>query len=89
MAETGDENGLWADPALRRFIDEEVLPGTGVAAVHFWTGLERLLRALTPENRRLLAMVRQQQSLIDKLERENPGISSVMRDDSGAILLDV
>ncbi len=43
---------------------------------------------LTRENRRLLALVRRQASLIDRLERENPGISSVARDESGAILID-
>jgi two-component system probable response regulator PhcQ len=43
---------------------------------------------LTRENRRLLALVRRQASLIDRLERENPGISSVARDETGAILID-
>jgi malate synthase len=56
---------LEADPALRRFIDEEVLPGTGVAADAFWSGFETLLRALTPENRRLLRRRDELQALID------------------------
>jgi len=43
---------------------------------------------LTRENRRLLTLVRQQQSFIEKLEREHPGINSVVRDETGAILLD-
>jgi two-component system probable response regulator PhcQ len=44
---------------------------------------------LQRENRRLLTMVRRQANLIDKLERENPGILSVQRDETGAILLDL
>lgn len=44
---------------------------------------------LVRENRRLLTLVRSQQSMIEKLERDNPGISSVSRDETGAILLDV
>lgn len=55
--------------------------------VTLWSAFEQL--DLTRENRRLLTLVRQQQSLIDKLERDNPGISTVPRDETGAILLDV
>jgi DNA-binding NtrC family response regulator len=43
---------------------------------------------LLAENRRLLAALRQKQALIEQLERAHPGIGSVVRDDSGAILLD-
>ncbi len=43
---------------------------------------------LERENRRLLAMVRRQQALIDAMEREWPGISTVVRDADGAILID-
>ncbi len=55
--------------------------------VTLWSAFEQL--DLMRENRRLLTLVRQQQSLIDKLERDNPGISTVPRDETGAILLDV
>ena len=55
--------------------------------VTLWMAFEQL--DLVRENRRLLTMVRNQQSLIDKLERDNPGICSVVRDESGAILLDL
>ncbi|HST35458.1 MAG TPA: malate synthase G [Allosphingosinicella sp.] len=65
MDEIPNGHGLAADPALRRFIDEEVLPGTGVEAATFWPGFERLLRALTPENKRLLARRGELQALID------------------------
>jgi DNA-binding NtrC family response regulator len=39
-------------------------------------------------NRKLLAMVRQQQLTLETIEREHPGISNLVRDERGAILLD-
>ena len=65
MTEISNDPGLAVDPALRRFVDEEALPGTGVAADAFWPGFERLLRTLTPENKRLLARRDALQALID------------------------
>jgi DNA-binding NtrC family response regulator len=43
---------------------------------------------LQRENRKLLAMVRRQQDLIMDLEREYPGIGTLVRDSEGAILID-
>ena len=57
--------GLWIDERLRRFIDEEALPGSGVQARAFWSGFETLLRELTPENERLLARREEHQAAID------------------------
>ncbi|MBK7864767.1 MAG: response regulator [Archangiaceae bacterium] len=54
--------------------------------VTLWMAFEQL--DLVRENRRLLTLVRRQQGLIDKLERDNPGITTVMRDETGAILID-
>jgi len=65
LADHRNEAGLWADPALRRFIDEEALPGTDVPAERFWAGFEALLRALTPGNERLLARRDDLQARID------------------------
>jgi malate synthase len=47
-------SGLEVDRALRRFVEDEVLPGTGIGAAAFWFGFSSLLRELTPENKRLL-----------------------------------
>ncbi|HEY0013473.1 MAG TPA: malate synthase G [Allosphingosinicella sp.] len=57
--------GLHVDPLLRRFLEEEALPGTGIDPGAFWTGFESLLRELTPENERLLARREELQALID------------------------
>ncbi len=43
---------------------------------------------LERENRKLLATVRRQHDLIKSLEREYPGIGTIVRDSEGAILLD-
>jgi malate synthase len=58
-------SALDVEPILRRFIDEEALPGTGLDPAAFWAGFEALLRELTPENERLLARRDQLQALID------------------------
>jgi len=65
LADDRNGSGLWVDPALRRFVETEALPGTGVEAEPFWAGFEALLRALTPENRRLLARRDELQARID------------------------
>ena len=40
---------------LADFIDRDVLPGTGVDAAAFWSGLEQAIETLVPRNRALLA----------------------------------
>lgn len=39
---------------LKRFIDTEVLPGTGLDSSAFWLGLDALVHDLAPRNRALL-----------------------------------
>jgi two-component system, probable response regulator PhcQ len=43
---------------------------------------------LITESRRLLNTVRQQQTLIQELEKENPGITKVKRDKMGVVILE-
>ncbi|MBW7920766.1 MAG: malate synthase G [Rubellimicrobium sp.] len=47
--------GLQVSAGLAAFIEDEALPGTGIAADAFWTGLAGLMRDLAPENAALLA----------------------------------
>ena len=58
-------SGVEVDRRLKAFIDEEALPGTGLAPEAFWFGFSRLLRELTPENRRLLQAREDLQARID------------------------
>ena len=57
--------GLEVDRRLKRFLEEEALPGTGVDPDDFWSGFAALLRTLTPENRRLLQVREDLQRRID------------------------
>ncbi len=65
MAEYQLISGIEVDAELRRFIEDEVLPGTGLDATSFWRGFSALLRDLTPENRRLLQKRETLQAAID------------------------
>jgi malate synthase len=58
-------SGVEVDRGLKRFLEEEALPGTRISAESFWFGFSRLLRELTPENRRLLRRRDDLQARID------------------------
>ncbi|MDB5857912.1 MAG: glcB, partial [Ramlibacter sp.] len=64
---------LEVDSALKRFIDEQVLPGTGVDAVKFWSGFDAIVRDLAPKNAALLAERDRLQSELDTWHGNNPG----------------
>ena len=66
-------HGLEVDSALKRFVDEQVLPGTGVAPGAFWEGFDALVRDLAPKNAALLAERDRLQAEIDGWHRANPG----------------
>ncbi len=58
---------------LVRFIDDEVLPGTGIAPAQFWAGFDAIVRDLAPRNAALLAERDRLQSEIDAWHVANPG----------------
>ncbi|SFM66474.1 malate synthase [Ectothiorhodospira mobilis] len=58
---------------LHAFIENEALPGTGIASEAFWAGLDALIHDLAPRNRELLARREELQSRIDAWHREHPG----------------
>jgi malate synthase len=58
---------------LARFIDEEVLPGTGVDPAAFWAGFDALAHDLAPKNRALLAERDRLQLELDAWHKANPG----------------
>ena len=58
---------------LQRFIEDEVLPGTGVEAAAFWMGFDELVHDLAPKNRALLAERDRLQVELDDWHRSNPG----------------
>jgi malate synthase len=64
---------LQVDSTLARFIDDEVLPGTGVAPAAFWAGFDALAHELAPKNRALLAERDRLQVALDDWHRAHPG----------------
>lgn len=72
MAGTEASGGLAVAPVLRRFIEEEAIPGTGVDPARFWAAMEATLRDLGPRNAALLADRDSLQTRIDAWHRANP-----------------
>lgn len=66
-------HGLEVDTALKRFIDEQVLPAVGVPADKFWQGFDRLVKDLGPKNAALLAERDRLKTELDGWHRKNPG----------------
>ena len=58
---------------LQRFIDEEVLPGTGLDTATFWSGVDQLVHELAPRNRELLAERDRLQVELDNWHSAHPG----------------
>ncbi|MDX1725062.1 MAG: malate synthase G [Pseudomonas sp.] len=58
---------------LQRFVDEEVLPGSGIESAAFWAGFDALVHDLAPQNRALLAERDRLQAELDQWHRANPG----------------
>jgi len=63
--------GLQIARNLYDFINEAVLPGTGVEAVSFWSGFEALLNDLAPKNKKLLEKRDALQTKIDAWHQKN------------------
>ena len=59
-------HGLQVATELHNFINEQVLPGTGVDAAAFWQGFDALVNDLAPKNAALLAER-------DRLQKESCG----------------
>ncbi len=58
---------------LYRFIEDQVLPGTGIASDRFWSGFDAIVADLAPKNRALLAERDRLQAELDKWHGANPG----------------
>ena len=73
MADMIAVNDLTVATQLKRFIDEEALPGTGLAPDAFWSGLSAVLNDLAPKNRALIAKREDLQQKIDAFHVERRG----------------
>ncbi|WP_102959513.1 malate synthase G [Mangrovicella endophytica] len=73
MSDRIDVHGLKVAAVLKRFIDEEALPGTGIEPERFWSGLAAILADLAPRNRQLLDKRETLQAEIDDWHRQRRG----------------
>ena len=66
-------HGLQVATELFRFIEDEVLPNTGVASATFWAGFDAIVGDLAPKNAVLLAERDRIQLEMDAWHQANPG----------------
>ena len=71
MTERTQIGGLKVANALQTLLENEILPGTGVSADQFWSGLEAIVNDLAPKNRALLAKRDALQAKIDAWHKEH------------------
>jgi len=67
------KNGLQVDRELADFIETRALPGTGVSADTFWSGLAAAIASLGPKNRALLDKRAALQASIDDWHKSRRG----------------
>ena len=66
-------NGLQVAPSLYRFVQDKVLPGTGLDPAAFWKGFDSIVTELAPRNIALLAERDRLQTELDTWHKANPG----------------
>jgi malate synthase len=59
--------------SLHQFIEQQVLPGTGVSSAKFWSGFDALVADLAPRNMALLAERDRIQTEMDRWHDAHPG----------------
>jgi malate synthase len=73
MTERTTVHRLQVATELLRFIDDRVLPGTGIDSARFWAGFDAIVRDLAPRNAALLAERDRLQSELDAWHLLHPG----------------
>ncbi|MDI3510560.1 MAG: malate synthase G [Pseudomonadota bacterium] len=66
-------HGLQVATELYDFVNQRVLPGTGVSAESFWKGFDAIVADLAPKNAALLAERDRLQTELDTWHSANPG----------------
>ncbi|MBV7543986.1 malate synthase G [Acidovorax sp. sic0104] len=73
MTDRTQVHGLQVATSLYRFVEDKVLPGTGVDAAAFWKGFDAIVADLAPRNIALLAERDRLQTELDTWHKANPG----------------
>lgn len=73
MTERVHCQSLQVSRPFKRFVDDDVLPGTGVSSEDFWSGFADLVTDMSPRNRALLAERDRLQNELDAWHRAHPG----------------
>jgi malate synthase len=73
MTEFVNCHNLKVAASLKRFVDEEVIPGTGLTPELFWADFDSLVHDLAPVNRELLKERDRLQAQLDKWHKSNAG----------------
>ncbi|MBU2289202.1 MAG: malate synthase G [Gammaproteobacteria bacterium] len=73
MTERTPVHGLKVATELHRFIEDKVLPATGLASAEFWKGFDAIVHDLAPKNVALLAERDRLQSEMDAWHKAHPG----------------
>ncbi|WP_432471717.1 malate synthase G [Amphritea sp. HPY] len=73
MSQRVQTGGLQVAEVLFNFVNNQVIPGTGVTEDQFWSGLDAIVHDLAPKNRELLAKRDAIQEQIDAWHRERQG----------------
>ena len=71
-------HGLQVATELFRFVEDKVLPGTGIDSAKFWAGFDAIVNELAPKNAALLAERDRIQTEMDQWHAANPGPISDM-----------
>jgi malate synthase len=78
MTQRTKAHSLQVATNLYDFVNNQVLPGTGVKADKFWKGFDAIVQTLAPKNIQLLAERDRLQTELDTWHKANPGPISNM-----------
>ncbi|NCW99938.1 MAG: hypothetical protein EBW71_13455, partial [Betaproteobacteria bacterium] len=73
MTERTPIHRLEVATGLYQFINDKVLPGTGIDPARFWEGFDAIVHDLAPKNLHLLAERDRMQAALDQWHQSHPG----------------
>jgi malate synthase len=73
MTQRTTAHSLQVATNLYHFVNDQVLPGTGVKADKFWKGFDAIVQSLAPQNIKLLAERDRLQTELDTWHKAHPG----------------